>query len=170
MLSCGFPLAGLHGDIWLPALCCGLRSRVGRVARGQAGLSQNSSSLCQGWGLVSSSSMEADAKAEATVTCEGSLGRGRISPCCLSQGSQYLAAHQICMDQSWAGPGQDQALPPSHRAKQSQSCLGLSILRHTSSGAGGARGAGQPYPCAVPALPAVPSSHDGPGLHCGQGR
>lgn len=64
---------------------------------------ESSSSLCQGWGLVSSSFMKADAKAEAIVTCEGSLGRGRMSSCCMFQGSYYLAAHQLCIDQSWAG-------------------------------------------------------------------
>lgn len=104
------------------------------------------------------------------MTCEESLGRGRMNPCCPSQGSHHLVPYQLCTDQSWAGPGQDQALPRSHQAKLSQSCLGLSILRHISSGAGGVRGAGQASSLHCPALPAVPGSDDGPDRCCGQGQ
>lgn len=81
----------MQQQVWLPAVCHGIGDKLV--------LATHSCRLGQGWGLFSSSE----------------LGRDTLGPCCLTQGSCYLAApqlytaHPMGLSRAWACPvGQEQ--------------------------------------------------------------
>lgn len=162
----GFPLAGLHGKIWPPALCHGLGSRTGcGRLRDKLASARSSSSLCQGWGTAFSSSTGADAEAEATVTWAGAE---RVLVACPRAAAPWLLTS---FAQTKAGQvlGRTRFSPHPTRLSRAKASPGLSILRSTSSWGRRGEGSWSAHPCAAPALPAVPGSHAGPGPRCGQG-